>query len=397
MAASATLELRFEETMTFRSLLVAILLAGAPLSNLYAQAVSSQELSLQELQNFSKVFEAIQESSYSTVSREQLLQGSLREMVREADPLGGVYDVKSTNEAGRNAALLGLSFTVKAGQVVVTPMPGGPAEAAGVLADDVVTTIDDTVLYRNLDEVIRIPRGAEGTIATLAIVRGAQTLTLKVERKKFGILPAAISVPTPGFVVLALHRFDGDTLQAVAKALTQEWQRAPFKGLVLDLRKNPGGFLKVAVGTAALFLPPHTMVAQVRMRRPADNETYWTDPKSFTDKGDPFTGVPAAARQVPLVVLVDGSTSSGAELVAAALKDHKRAKIVGHQTGGVATIGALFPLSLSSVMKLTDGYWFPPSQVSVDKVGLTPDVLVSSNEPKAGIDQAIATLKTMSN
>jgi len=196
-----------------------------------------------------------------------------------------------------------------------------------------------------------------------------------------------------GVAVLTVRSFGTNTLPSVASLLAEQWQRAPLQGLVLDLRRNPGGLFEPAVGLASLFLPAHSVVTELKGRGQGTNHVYRAEPESYAQGSDPLADIPASIRNVPLVVLVDEGTASGAEIVAAALKHYQRATIIGRQTFGRSTIQGVFPLSGNTAIKLTTAYWLTPSHSSIDKVGVAPDVFIQTQDPEIEQSKAIDTLR----
>jgi carboxyl-terminal processing protease len=202
-----------------------------------------------------------------------------------------------------------------------------------------------------------------------------------------------VSAPSPEIVVLRITSFNDDTLRQIAGGLAAQWGKKRFKGLVLDLRRNPGGLLDVAIGVSSLFLPPKSLIAQTDGRSPESKVNYFADPKYYARGTDPFATIPPEIRTLPLVVLVDEGTASGAEIVAAALRDHRRARIVGHKTFGRTSIATVMPLGGDRAVRFTTAYWFPPSHEMLDKVGITPDRIVEAFDFQREFDEAILELR----
>ncbi|MGB4977962.1 MAG: S41 family peptidase [Anaerolineae bacterium] len=285
---------------------------------------------------------------------------------REKDQLRGRF--------GGIGAYVAVSTT---GQVFLTPMPGRPAEKAGIQANDELLAVDGkSVSGKNRDEVVDMVRGEVGTQTTLRIGRvGAdQPFDLVVTREEIENPSVEWRLlendPRTGYV--ALHIFGERSVQELKDAIN-DLRGQGAQRLILDLRHNPGGLLETAVDVASQFLAS----GRVLNERHADSET------TYDVRG---AGV---ARDLPLVVLTDEGTASAAEIVAGALQDAKRAPIIGAKTFGKGSVQLVFDLRDGSSLHVTTARWFTPAYQQIDGKGLTPDVPVATGDAAAGGDPVL--------
>lgn len=386
-----------------RALALSLLAATAAASAQDKPPSRSDPLPYAAIQNFTDVVERIRADAVTPVDRETLLAEAAKGLLARVDPEGGEFYTKADYEDFRSAANLhfasvGLEVRARQGLLAVFPLEGGPAAAAGVRAGDWLRTIDG-IPMAGVDphDVIKRLRGDMGSKVVLGVARGdgGQVLRFEIERRSVSYLPVAVSRVDADVAVLHVDAFRSGTLKEVADALRQEWSRRPFKGLVLDLRHNNGGLLQGAVGMAAIFLQPDVLVVKTVGRIPDANQVFLAKREDYARLGepDPLAAIPAALRAVPVVVLVDESTVSGAEIVAAALRDNKRAILVGHVTWGRGSIQTVMPLPGGTAMKLTTANFVTPSGQQIQGQGLKPDVPVASDDEAEGLQAAVAALR----
>ncbi|MDI6712057.1 MAG: S41 family peptidase [Anaerosomatales bacterium] len=270
---------------------------------------------------------------------------------------------------------IGITISDRDGQpYVVTVLPGTPAERAGLKPDDEIVSIDGLKREKwDLDEVVRRIRGEEGTKVTLEIRRKGSKQLLK-----FTITRARIEVPNiekkriDGVVgYIRLYSFNEHSEEDLRAAI-EELSKQGAKGFVLDLRDNPGGLLSESVDVLSLFVKDGVAVT-VDARNPRDDEVFRVSGDTVTD--------------APLVVLVNENSASASEIVAGALQDYKRAVLVGVKTFGKGSVQQIEPLSFGGAVKLTIAHYLTPKGRSIDKVGVTPDVVVKM-DPQDQADEA---------
>src|SRR6202046_5322657 len=249
--------------------------------------------------------------------------------------------------------------------VVVAPLDGSSAAEAGIRAGDVIATIDNVpVNSTTLADTIGRMRGKEGTTVKVGILRegSPEPLQFTLKRSRVQLHSVASQLAEPGFGYVRIAEFSETTGQELDAALAElhKKNRVPLKGLVLDLRNNPGGVLEAAVAVADEFLDSGVIVT-AKGRTPDSKFEMDATP------GDVLNGA-------PIVVLVNGGSASAAEIVAGALKDQHRAKLMGRTTFGKGSVQTIIPLSDDRAVKLTTSLYYTPSGVSINHRGIAPDI-----------------------
>jgi carboxyl-terminal processing protease len=250
---------------------------------------------------------------------------------------------------------------------VVSPFKGSPAVKAGIKAGDYITHLDGKLIYGlELDEAVAQMRGTAGSSIQLTVFRpGAEEpMELDVTRGVIDLEPVTYELAEGGIGVISVNEFSRDVGADVGKALLSLREEAPgrLNGLVLDLRRNPGGSLDEAVALSDLFLTEGQIVSQ-RGRNSRDTIYY-----------DAHRGEIAAG--LPMIVLIDAGSASASEIVAGALQDHRRALILGERSFGKGSVQSLLPLSRDAALKLTTARYYTPSGRSVQEGGIEPDIRV---------------------
>jgi carboxyl-terminal processing protease len=326
-----------------------------------------------ELDQFMNVFERVRSEYVEQVDDQRLIKGAIDGMLASLDPHSSYLDERNframmTTTEG-NYGGLGLSVTLEDGAVkVIAPTRDTPADRAGIKAGDFITHVDGRLFYGGtIDEAVDAMRGPPGTQVRLTIVRAGRDRPFDVTITRAIIdIPAARWEVKDRVGVITVTTFNRNTTEAVANAIQSAQRQAgasPLLGYVVDLRSNPGGLLDQAVGLSDLFLERGEIVSQ-RGRRRNDIERYHARP------GDATNGA-------PIVVLVDAGTASAAEIVAAAIQDHRRGIVMGERTFGKGSVQTLIPLGRgATALRLTTARYFTPSGRSVQEGGINPDVLV---------------------
>ncbi|HSH90024.1 MAG TPA: S41 family peptidase [Ramlibacter sp.] len=377
-----------------------LLLASGPL---LGQRQPLAPLPLDQLQTMAAVFGLINSDSVTKPDPVALVVAAIRGMVREADPEAGeFYDAKAFAEfkSGRPGELSnsGLEIVRRDGRFLLQPIAGGPAIAAGVQGDDVLYAVNGTrIANLGTQQVESLLAGPLGSNYSVTVFRESSlsVLTLTVERRPPAGGKPRIATVAPGIALLQVPQYRDDTLPETARALRVAWQQDPFRrGLILDLRGSQGGLLTGAVGMASMFLTENAAVVSTQGRLPESNFQYKAAPQFYlrTAGPDPLAGLPPELRSIPLVVLTDGATAAGAEIVAAALKDNRRATLVGQKTWGRGSIQTVRPLNATEGVKVTTAFWVSPNGTRIHGQGVTPDVLVAEPNSEFALQQAIATL-----
>ena len=325
-----------------------------------------------EIDQFVSVLERVKAEYVDQVDDATLIRGAIDGMLNSLDPHSSYLDERGfrslmTTTDG-NYGGLGLTVTMEDGAVkVIAPTRGTPADLAGVKSGDFITHIDGRLFYGGtLDEAVERMRGQPGTSVRLTIVRPGRDRPFDVAITRAVIdIPAVRSEVRDRVGILTVTTFNRNTTESVQRAIADIERQLGGQplGYILDLRSNPGGLLDQAVGLSDLFLDHGEVVSQ-RGRRRTDIERYYARP------GD-------ATRGAPIVVLVDAGSASAAEIVAAALQDHRRAVIMGDRTFGKGSVQTLIPLGRgSTALRLTTARYYTPSGRSVQEGGITPDILV---------------------
>ena len=348
------------------------------------------------------------------VDEDKLTQSDLKELVRAVDPEGEYLDQDAFSELKSlppNVGGVGLEFGAHGeGLKIVAPLADSPAARAGLKAGDLVVAIDDVPVkgLTLLDGAKRL-RGEVGTPVKITIQREGESKSRDVTMRREFIRQQSVSMNElePGYFHIRISRLTSDTLATLAEQLKAIYLGGEPKGLVLDLRDNPGGLLTCAAGIAAVFLPSDVLVASVRGRSPNNTFNIYAGPSFYVRAGsDPLKALPASLKQVPLVVLVNGITAAGSEIVAGAFQDYERAIVVGTRTFGRASLQTIFPLANGAALKLTTARWMTPNKRSVQNSGLVPDevVLEASEETTQGnpiqtdpLERALSILKKTRN
>ena len=329
-----------------------------------------------------EVLERVKRDYVNPVDDHQLLQAAVRGMVSSLDPYsayldGDDYDEVKISSSGEYSGV-GIEVSMEDDQVVViAPFDGSPAAQAGIRSGDVIVTIDGVpVNPTTLDDTIGKMRGTEGSQVKIGVMRegNAEPLLFTLKRSRVELHSVKAELLEPGYGYVRISQFSettGEDFKAALKDLRKR-NNAPLTGLVLDMRDNPGGVLEAAVAVADTFLESGVIVS-AKGRTPDSKFEMDATP------GDALNGA-------PLVVLVNGGSASAAEIVAGALKDHHRAKLMGRTTFGKGSVQTIMPLGDDRAIKLTTSLYYTPSGVSINHVGIAPDIELARN-PKAAAAQ----------
>jgi carboxyl-terminal processing protease len=363
--------------------------AGA-LTTVQLQAVARGGLAplpLEELQQLAAVFGMVKTDYVEAVDDKKLITDAISGMVASLDPHSVYFDKKSFKEfregtSGRFVGV-GIEISQEDGLVkVVSPIEGSPADRAGLKPNDLITKIDDTAVKGlSLNEAVKKMRGEPKTKVVLMIFRKDEnrTFPVTITREEIRTQSVRSKVIEPGYAWIRLSQFQERTVDDFVTKLEQIYKQEPnLKGLVLDLRNDPGGLLDAAVAVSAAFLPENVTVVTTDGQLAESKFTYKAAPEFYQRRSaaDPLKRLPAAIKNVPLVVLVNEGSASASEIVAGALQDYKRATIMGNQTFGKGSVQTVRPLGPDTGLKLTTARYFTPSGKSIQARGIMPDVLV---------------------
>nr|WP_145545084.1 S41 family peptidase [Variovorax boronicumulans] len=348
-------------------------------------------LPLEELQQMAAVFGMIKSDYVEPVDEKKLISDAISGMVSSLDPHSQYFDKKSFKEfregtTGRFVGV-GIEITQEDGLVkVVSPIEGSPAFRAGLKPGDLITKIDDTAVKGlSLNDAVKRMRGEPNTKVDLTIFRKdeSRSFPVTITREEIRTQSVKGKVVEPGYAWIRLSQFQDRTVDDFARKLEEIYKQEPnLKGLVLDLRNDPGGLLDAAVAVSAAFLPEGVTVVSTNGQLADSKFTYKAAPEYYLRRGgsDPLKRLPAALKNVPIVVLVNEGSASASEIVAGALQDHKRATIMGSQTFGKGSVQTVRPLGPDTGLKLTTARYYTPSGNSIQAKGIVPDVMVDETE-----------------
>jgi carboxyl-terminal processing protease len=344
-------------------------------------------LPLEELQQLAAVFGMIKTDYVEPVEEKKLITDAISGMVSSLDPHSQYFDKKSYKEfregtSGRFVGV-GIEITQEDGLVkVVSPIEGSPAHRAGLKTNDLITKIDDTAVKGlTLNEAVKRMRGEPNTKVLLTIFRKDENRSFPVTivREEIKTQSVKAKVIEPGYAWVRLSQFQERTVDDFAHKLEDIYKQDPnLKGLVLDLRNDPGGLLDAAVAVSAAFLPENVTVVSTNGQLAESKFTFKAAPEFYQRRGnsDPLKRLPAALKKVPLVVLVNEGSASASEIVAGALQDHKRGIVMGSQTFGKGSVQTVRPLGPDTGLKITTARYYTPSGKSIQARGIVPDVMV---------------------
>jgi carboxyl-terminal processing protease len=324
----------------------------------------------QEASLFAEVYERVKHDYVDEIDDHALMEKAVRGMVAALDPHSAYLDNEEFDEIRLSTmgSYPGVGIEVLAEEGVVKvqrPIEGSPAQQAGIRAGDEIVRIDGTDVGADLAGAIARMRGTAGSIVTLSIRRPHTPGVLEYALRRAEVEMHSVSQQTlePGYGYVRITSFSETTAEDLVKAISRLKRDNPagIRGLVLDLRNNPGGVLEAGVAVADDFLDSGVIVT-------ADGRTPEARFRMDATPGDLIEGA-------PLVVLVNGGSASASEIVAGALKDHARAVLVGRRTYGKGSVQTVMPLSHGGAVKLTTSRYFTPSGASIQGKGLVPDIL----------------------
>jgi carboxyl-terminal processing protease len=362
----------------------------------FAQKELGAPLPLDELRQLADVYGLIKSDYVEPVEDKKLLSEAISGMVASLDPHSVYLDQRAFREMRESVAGkfvgLGIEVAMEDGYVrIVSPIEDSPAFRAGIKAGDLITRIDNTpVKGLSLDEAIKKMRGAPGSKVTLTIARRGddKPWVVPVAREEIRVQSVKAKMVEPGYAWLRISQFQEATVDELAKKASALYAQNPdIKGLVLDLRNDPGGLLPSAIGVSAAFLPKDEVIVSTKGQLPDSNQTYYGRREFYAPRaGDPLSKLPAALKSVPMVVLVNTGSASASEIVAGALQDYKRAIVMGSTTFGKGSVQTLRQLSPDTAVKLTTARYYTPKGRSIQATGIVPDLLVDETAAGDGLN-----------
>jgi carboxyl-terminal processing protease len=364
-----------------------------------AQKPVEPGMPLEELRQLADVYGLIKSDYVEPVEDKKLLTEAITGMVASLDPHSAYLDKKAYRELreGTQGKFVGLGIEIgqsEEGYIkIVAPIEDTPAWRAGIKPGDLITRIDTfSIQGIGVDEAIKKMRGEPHTKVTLTIMRKDEPkpLVFTIAREEIVQKSVKAKLVEPGYAWLRISQFQEPTVDDMAARIAALYKQDPnIKGLVLDLRNDPGGLLQGAIGVAAAFLPKDAEIVSTNGQLPDSKQSFYGRPEFYSLRGDSdaLAKVPAAVKSVPMVVLVNTGSASASEIVAGALQDYKRAAIIGSQTFGKGSVQTIRPLGNDAAVKLTTARYYTPTGRSIQAKGIVPDYAVDENADGDGLNR----------
>lgn len=339
---------------------------------------TSKDLPVQDVQRFGAALQIIKNYYVEPVTNQKLFESAIKGMLDNLDPHSSflaaddLKDLKDLTTGGFSG--IGIEIIPSEGYLkVVSPLDNSPAKNAGVQPGDVILRIDGALVKNmTMREAVQKMRGKKGTTVTLTIARqgASKPLIIPITRDDVRIKSVTSKMLDDNYGYIRISTFQGDTVASMRKAISdlKTQSKDNLKGLILDLRNDPGGLLDAAVNVADDFLDPanmgnNKMIVYTKSSIPDSRVTMNATP------GDLINGV-------PMVVLINGGSASAAEIVAGALQDQKRALVVGTNSFGKGSVQTVIPLDANSAIKLTTALYYTPAGRSIQASGIKPDIVI---------------------
>ncbi len=352
-------------------------------------------LPLEELQQLAAVFSMVKSDYVETVDEKKLINDAISGMVSSLDPHSQYFDKKSYKEfrEGTTGKFVGVGIEIsqEEGLVkVVSPIEGSPADRAGLKPGDLITKIDEAIVKgMSLNDAVKRMRGEPKTKVVLTVFRKDEnrTFPVTITREEIKTVSVKSKMIENGYGWIRVSQFQERTVDDLTRKLEELYKQDPkMKGLVLDLRNDPGGLLDAAVAISAVFLPDNVTVVSTNGQLEESKYVFKAAPDFYLRRGGTDTvGTLASKTQnfykkVPMVVLVNEGSASASEIVAGALQDHKRATLMGSQTFGKGSVQTVRQLGPDTALKITTARYYTPNGRSIQAKGIVPDVMVDETE-----------------
>lgn len=352
-----------------------------------AVAQKGEPLPLKALQQFANVYGAIKSSYVEPVPDQTLIDDAIKGLFADLDPHSVYLDeeaYKQMQDITRGGfGGLGIEIGTQDGMPkVIAPIEDTPAARAGILTGDLITGIDgEPTKGMSLNDAVKKMRGEPGTPIDLTIRRAGSSKPLKfhIVREMIKTRSVRGKMLDHDIAYVRISQFQDRTTSDMIRMLASLSKKQAPKGLVLDLRNDPGGLLDGAIGVASAFLEPGKLVVSTKGRIPSSNEEFYARPLDGSHGVEDGGQLPAWTRTVPMVVLVNVGSASASEIVAGALQDYKRARIIGNRTFGKGSVQSVLQLDKDTGIKLTTARYYTPSGRSIQNTGVEPDYVVDDS------------------
>ncbi len=362
---------------------------NASFANTEKPANGANTLPLDELRTFTEVFAKVKNDYVETVDDRQLIENAIRGMLEGLDPHSAFLDESEYKELQEGTTGefggLGIEVGMEDGFVkVISPIDDTPASRAGILAGDLIIRLGGkSVKGMSLNDAVKLMRGKPGSELILTVVREGEEkpLDISIIRDVITVKSVKGKILEPGYGYARISNFQSHTAEDLRKQIEklQQENEDDLRGLILDLRNNPGGILNAAVGVSDLFLDSGLIV--------------YTEGR-IKDSRLKFTAKPSdMLSNAPIIVLVNGGSASASEIVAGALQDHDRAIIMGEKTFGKGSVQTILPMNDAAALKLTTARYFTPSGRSIQASGIEPDILIEPVRFQGKIDTQTGIIK----
>lgn len=343
---------------------------------------------LQALRNMAEVYSQVKANYVHEQPDDKLLENAVKGMVSGLDPHSEYMNPKGYREMRENTSGefggLGMEIGSEDGWIkVIAPIEDTPAERAGVKSGDYIIKIEnESTRGMNTTEAVKKMRGKPNTKITLTLTRkdSPKPIVVNLTRAMIKVKSVRHHLLEPNYGYIRISQFQERTVPALAQAITEltSENKQPLKGIVLDLRDDPGGLLNGAVGVSAAFLKHGDLVVSTKGRDNKPASTLKAIPEDYilSVGADPLASLPAEIKNIPMTVLINSGSASASEIVSGALQDHKRAVIVGTRSFGKGSVQSVIPLSNGGAVKITTALYYTPNDRSIQAVGIVPDVEV---------------------
>jgi carboxyl-terminal processing protease len=344
-----------------------------------------------EINNFAKVYAITKNYYVESVNDSKLMKSAIKGMLTNLDPHSMYLDKDTYKQLSEmtNGSFAGLGIELSrdkadSGITVIAPIEGTPAFLAGIKSGDIITKINNQpVSSLSLDEAISKMRGQEGTAVNLLIARKNELKPIQftIKRAIIKVYSIKYNYFDNNYAYIKINDFQQDTVTNLVRVLNIIHKAKPnLKGIVLDLRDNPGGILQSAVGVSGTLLPDNKLIVSTKGRFVDANQDYYNRSEDYNvnDNTPNLNKLPLIYKSIPIVVLINQGTASASEIVAGALQDYNRAKIIGTKSFGKGSVQTVIPLSSDTAMKLTTALYYTPKGRSIQAEGIKPDIIVKS-------------------